>query len=451
VEPDQADRIGAWLDAVPRGALDDVDAAHVRRALAGEAGPATLAVEPHGTLVAFLTDAAGGRRRVLAFDRHGTLLTALRWSRQGALASAWSRLPDGSWIVVKPDAASPDRVDRLRHAPGAGESGVAMTTCEALDWARLDRIPTVAEPARLPPGAGTAVLGLIATLAADQGLQNIAYGGPYPGEQLFLSLLEAFRYRPAVADPLAAFSAGALMWTPAPPERRFEPEGVYVEVRGRVEKVVWRGRTYLRSDAQGVRRRTAYQIRETDASVRCSAWFLDSLLADHLALDHDGTLLRVLPAASDDPAVVALAPAAKTGLIAVVIAESAAPLAPWLRAVAGALALEWGSTGHDLIRLGPDRARISWSVRDALAARVAAATTPGARLMAGLAALREMALLLGDALRGRAQAALGAASPEVQRAALLTGATVATDPTLARELAEGAGTLVEETLRSSAR
>ena len=60
----------------------------------------------------------------------------------------------------------------------------------AVEWGRVGDIPTVAEPARIPPGGGTAILNLLSLLAREQGLPRVVYDGPYPTEALFLSLLE---------------------------------------------------------------------------------------------------------------------------------------------------------------------------------------------------------------------------------------------------------------------
>ena len=38
-------------------------------------------------------------------DRAGTLVTVLHHAAGGALASAWVRIPDGSWLGVEPRAA----------------------------------------------------------------------------------------------------------------------------------------------------------------------------------------------------------------------------------------------------------------------------------------------------------------------------------------------------------
>jgi len=144
-----------------------------------------------------------------------------------------------------------------------------------LDWARIDRIPPLAEPTRLPPGGGTAVLNLIAELARAQGVARLAYRGPYPPSSSSWRFLESFRYAPADAtDPLAAFMAGELAWTPAPHERLFVADGLYVQRRARVEKVVFRGaattgRTGSRSC---VRPRSAYATSPRACSARSGRW-----------------------------------------------------------------------------------------------------------------------------------------------------------------------------------
>ena len=106
--------------------------------------------------------------RVSERDRHGLEVARLRWMADGRLAAAAVRLPDRSWIEVEPGAAADDArwgaSDLLRH------DGRSLTHCAAIDWARVDAIPPLAEPARLPPGAGTGVLNLVAALADDQGL-----------------------------------------------------------------------------------------------------------------------------------------------------------------------------------------------------------------------------------------------------------------------------------------
>ena len=352
-----------------------------------------------------------------------TSVLDVRWRPDGALACAWVRIPDGSWLGVEPAATRDapwglaDRLWRARGAPGAGAAipadAVALSVLEALDWPRIDRIPVLAEPGRLPPGGGAAVLNLLATLAARQGAAALPYRGPYPGERLFLTLLEAFRYVPAgVDDPLAAFVAGALAWAPAPFEPRFVADDLYVQWRGRIEKVVRRGVAYYRPDWQGVRRHAPRRVRDAPDGVRCGLWALGRSLEDHLLLAPDGSLVRALEPPAPRGVARAAAPRVWAGVAAVVAAQSAPPLAPFVRRAAEALTLEWGPVPGDLARTDGGRARVDGRVLTAL----------------------------GDALRARAQAALAALPPERQAAALEAPAGTGG----AREIVEGVEALLAE-------
>ena len=343
-------------------------------------------------------------------DRRGTLVTVLRPTATGSLESAWVRIPDRSWLGIEPRAtreAPWGWSDRLWHAaepPANGWHGIRLTLFEALDWSRIDRIPVLAEPARLPPGGGTAVLNFIAARAAEQGAGPLAYRGPYPTEQLFLALLESFRYGPDVPDPLATFVRGGLTWRPAPSERVFVGDDIYAQLRGRIEKVVWRGIAYYRPDWQNVVRHTPRRIVDAPDGVRCGLWALGRRLEDCLLLRPDGDLGQILAA---EPAPSASRPLPDTvwaGVAAAVASRGATPLAPFVESVAGALSLEWGPVARDLVQVGRGRVRISERLRDALAARLAAAPAVADRAALGLAVIAEMAALVGDELRGRAQA-----------------------------------------------
>lgn len=370
-----------------------------------------------------IRDARG--RRVCERDRHGNETTTLRWAADGRLAAAGVRLPDGGWLAIEPRAA---------HDPRWGASdllrvdGEPRTHCAAIDWASVDAIPPLAEPARLPPGGGTAVLGLVAALASDQARGPLPYRGPYPTEQLFLALLESFRWTldppPASArdatdgDPLARFMTGGLRWWPAPHARAFEPGGVYVQSRGRIEKLAWRGRAYHRADWQGVRRHATHRVHDVAGHVHGSLWALDAPLEDHLVVTADGTVLAAALPAPDDAPVRVVPPAVARGLAAVVVARSAAPLRDALRAVAAGLTVEWAPLAGDLAALADDRARLSHRLRRVLAARVRTAGDRAAQVRLGFTALAELAHALGDGLRARAQARLAAAPADVQAAAL---------------------------------
>ena len=357
-------------------------------------------------------------------DRRGTLVAILRRSAAGSLERAWVRIPDGSWLGVEPRAtreAPWGWSDRLWHAdePSSGAwHGTPLAVFEALDWTRIDRIPALGEPARLPPGGGTAILNLIATLAAEQGAERLAYQGPYPTEQLFLALLESFRYEPASADPLATFMRGGLEWRPAPSERVFVADDLYVQLRERIEKVVWRGVTYYRPDWQGVARHSPRRIVDAPEGVRCGLWALALCLEDHLLLHPNGDLVTILAGAPSTSPSRLLSPSIWSGVVAAVAARCAEPLAPLVESVAGAFSLEWGPIARDLVQIGRGRVRISERLREALAGRLATAPARADRAALGLAVIAEMAALVGDELRGRAQAAILGLPPAAQPGAL---------------------------------
>jgi len=364
---------------------------------------------------------------VKAFDRRGTLVADVAWTPAGALDAGWVRIPDGSWLAIEPRAGADapwGPSDRISHAAEIGGAERApLTLAEALDWSRVDRIPTLAEPARLPPGGGTAVLNLIAELARAQGVDRLAYRGPYPTEQLFASLLESFRYVGGAPDPLAAFMAGALEWEPAPHERLFAADGLYVQLRGRIEKVVHRGAVYHRPDWQGVARHAGKRVRDTRAGVACSLWALGRALEDHLLLSPEGELLRVLEPGPLEAPARTMRPEIRRGVAAAVAAVSAPALAPFIRAIAEAATLEWDVLRRELVVVEPGHIRVSERLRRGLVELLGAARGRGAQASVALAAVVELAALAGDALRARAQDALAALAPEAQAAALAAGET----------------------------
>lgn len=366
-------------------------------------------------------DAAG--RLAGELDRHGGPVSELEWSADGRLQRAAVRLPDGSWVSIEPGAGEPGpwgASDEVRR------DGRPLTRFGALDWGAVDRIPPLAEPARLPPGAGTAILNLVARLAAEQGARALRYDGPYPTEQLFLALLESFRWSGREGgDPLTAFMAGELTWLPAPHTRSFEADGVYVQRRERIEKIVAGGRAFYRPDWQGVGRRAPRVVRDAAGTVRASLQALGVVLEDHVVLDPEGTVLARPEPPADPPGRRPLAPALERGLVATVIAGSAPPLAPFIRRAAAEAAFEWGPVAGDLVDVTPGGLRLSPRLCRALRAVLARAGSRLERIGLGLAALGEAAELVGDELRRRAQAALAASDAAVQAAAL--GATSAED------------------------
>src|SRR5207247_1737433 len=115
-----------------------------------------------------------------------------------------------------------------RSSDTARRCATAITLAGAACSRSIDTSPS-------SPRSGATALNVIAALAGDQGRSVLRYSGPYPTEQLFITLLESFRYDPTTADPLAAFERGELDWHPAPHERVFT-RGACVHLRERVEK-----------------------------------------------------------------------------------------------------------------------------------------------------------------------------------------------------------------------
>jgi hypothetical protein len=405
VDAAQAAQLRAWLETRIARRVNASAVESLSRA-ADERLADLVTVLRHGTSVCFVPAPA---RRVFEFDRGGALVTALAADPTGALAAACVRIPDGSWVAVEPRATADapwGLSDRVWHVaePSAGvpwRSGKPLTHFAALDYARIDRIPPLAEPSRLPPGAGAAILNLVASLAADQGLDRLRYRGPYPTEQLFLALLESFRYEAGEADPLAAFRAGHLAWRPAPNERLFHPGGPYVQLRDRVEKVVTGGRVYQRADWQGVRRRAARRVTDGTDGVRCSLWFLETAIEEHLVLSPDGAVLHVSAPEPGAPGRQSISRAVWGGIAASVAATSVPALAPFVRLAAEPITAEWGPVTGDLVAFEGARVRLSHPIRALLTERLGAATTRAERLGIVLAALTELAALVGDELRAR--------------------------------------------------
>jgi hypothetical protein len=369
-----------------------------------------------------------------AHDRHGVALSALEWRPDGRLERARVRVPDGGWITIEPRAGAPgpwgasDLVSRHDEP---------LTRLAALDWTRVDRIPPLAEPARLPAGAGSAIFNLLAALAREQDVEALRYDGPWPTEALFLTLLESFRFEPADAkDPCAAFASGALTWRPAPHEVAIERE-IWVQRRERIEKIVAGGHAYYRPDWQGVRRLAPRAVRDAGETVRASLVALGRVLEDHVVLAADGRVVDMPAVPADPPEVVPLPPVIAAGLLAIVHATSAPALAPWLAAAARELEFAWGPVEADLAATSATRVTLSHRLRRVLAETVRGRDRAEVLALA-LVALREAADLVGDALRARAQAALAAEPTDVQAAALETGGPPVAD---ARAIAAAADAL----------
>src|SRR5712691_5322684 len=166
MDPSALPRLRAWLESPEIVALDPQRIGALRHDLDGIDPP--VRVERWGTVVGYETGPP--RRRLVQFDRHGHLIAACRWKPDGdTLDWARCRAADGRWIGVETGAVDHPawgRSDRVWLLDGEEpwRPVEPLTVFRALDWTALDHIPPLAEPQRLPPGAGSAVLNLVAAL-----------------------------------------------------------------------------------------------------------------------------------------------------------------------------------------------------------------------------------------------------------------------------------------------
>lgn len=132
------------------------------------------------------------------------------------------------------------------------KDGTAMTAMTAIDWDRPTRIPAIAEPGRLPPHAGGALLNELATRARAAGVRTLRYAGPYPTPGLYRALRRSFRTSADEAtftDDLLARAARLsrdevpVDFEPAPHTRVPNAHG-HAELRDGLERVVIDGIAY---------------------------------------------------------------------------------------------------------------------------------------------------------------------------------------------------------------
>jgi hypothetical protein len=325
---------------------------------------------------------------------------------------------------------------------GPNDRSATLTVCESVDWDAIGAIPALADPTRLPPGTGTAVLNLLAGLARDQGRGPLVYRGPYPTEQLFWALVESFRFEGGDDAPAARFTANAetafrdghapapsVRWIPAPHERRGVAPGISILLRDGVEKLTWDGRSYRRPRAQGLERREHRVLRSATglaaaggASVVASLWALGEPLEDQIVLSMSGDVLVAPASNAPDPAEDRPLAAVWRGALGRLLPLEATPLlAGAIAATWPELRVVWGPVPHDLVAAEGRTLRLSW--RLCRAYRAAAATTaPDRRRALARVFVRDVLGLLGDPVRRAAAAWMADLSPEARETELASAA-----------------------------
>jgi hypothetical protein len=160
--------------------------------------------------------------------------------------------------------------------------------------------------------------------------------------------------------------------------------------------------------------------------VLCSLVALGVDLEDHLRIDPEADTVEVLDPAPVVPGVILVPPAVLPGVAAAVAARSAPALGPFIMEVAAGLTLEWGPVARDLVALDGARLRVSSRLLPVVRARLSAGSTSDEVVDMALAVVSELAHLVGDVVRARAQAHLAAQPPDARLAAL--GAARGVDP-----------------------
>jgi len=236
---------------------------------------------------------------------------------------------------------------------GPAHAIVGVTTMSALDWARPTEVPTVAAPGALPPGAGGAILNVIAELARRAQVTELRYAGPYPTPALWRALARSFTTAGSEADFTADLLARAarvardpiaIDFVPAPHERVAFASG-HSEVRdGVLERAMIDGITY--APAGSPARLTGD---------RCEIWFGDAPYAHVATLAGDGTLAdgpHALPACTSSVLGAAFPPALSAALGELVAEVVPPPLAAAARDFVAGQPITWADLGARAARAG---------------------------------------------------------------------------------------------------
>jgi hypothetical protein len=284
------------------------------------------------------------------------------WVRRdpGNPARLWLRLPDHRELALHLDAVAHPVLGRCDLVLDANDTALAHAS--ATDWRRPTRIPALDRPGALPPGAGTAILNLLAGQAHRAGSGPLRYHGPYPTHALWDALAASFRVHEPLATARARFTADAearalagahgeidVAFHPAPHAWAWPRPRICVQHRAGIERVWIDGHAF---DPPGSSSSGLRQLRrDGDAVVACIA-VGDEVWVELVRLDPEGTPLgepAALPPAPPDLCDTLLPPAVVEVLGEVVVAEAPRLLQAALRDVLGRVGIGWGDPGPSLV------------------------------------------------------------------------------------------------------
>jgi hypothetical protein len=267
-------------------------------------------------------------------------------------------------IRVRTDVVAHPLLGDAHVIEGTGGPLTAMTVIE---WDRPTRIPTIAEPGRLPPGAGGALLNELARRAVRAGVAALRYAGPYPTPGLWRALGRSFRTAGSEAEFTAdvlgralrlAFDEISIDFAPAPHERIAHGAG-WVELRDGIERAVIDDVAYERDGSPA---------RLLDG--RAELWFGNACYARIASFDPRGALIdgpHPPPAIGSAVLGHAFPPALRAALAELIADVVPAPLAADARAIAAARPIAWADLGARAAR----RTDTGFEVHAALWERIA--------------------------------------------------------------------------------
>lgn len=269
----------------------------------------------------------------------------------------WLRLPDHRELALDLDATDHPvlgRCDRVRN-----QHGELLAHASATDWSRPTRIPALDRPGALPPGAGTAILNLLAWQAELSFAGPLRYHGPYPTTALWHALGASFRVHEPHAAAHARFIANAetraiagtaaeldVDFHPAPHRWAWSHPRVCVQHREGIERVWLDGRPFDPNPASLRQLR-----REGDVVIACIA-VGDDVCAELVRLHASGEPLAEPTTLPPGPTALhgTLLPAAVVGVLGeVIVAQAPRALQPALRHVVDHTRIGWGDPGLDLV------------------------------------------------------------------------------------------------------
>jgi hypothetical protein len=295
-------------------------------------------------------------RPIWRIDEHGNTAWSITWDDDDRLEVARLRLPDARTIELHANAGEHTLFGRCDTIALAGEPALARVA--ATDWLAPLAIPPLDVPGALPTGTGSAVLNLLATMAARAEIDRLRYVGPYPTGALFDTLLGSFTvgndveaYRAIfTADALARSMSGRLAeapvdFGPAPHAWSWPAPRICVQTRDGVERVYLDGRAY-RADAIGPRRLHVHGDRivlafEVAGQRHCEVAVLEQGGTPR------GEPLDVIPVPDGFDAVPI--PGGIAEVLAVVLIRGAPePLRPVVAKIFAERSLVWGDAGFEL-------------------------------------------------------------------------------------------------------